>query len=66
MQFKINLSDMKLLISVVEDADLIVRLHESENAGEYFEKYYRPRHFGLFVVIFQRKPDPLFSTDCHA
>jgi len=38
MQFKINLSDIKLLISVVGDSDLIVRLHESENAGEYFEK----------------------------
>lgn len=38
MQFKINLSNVKLLISVVKDPDLIIKLHGFENAGEYFEK----------------------------
>lgn len=38
MQFKINLSDIKLLIEEVEDAALVKRLIEYEKDGQYFEK----------------------------
>lgn len=38
MQFKINISDIKILIEAIEDTALINKLLEYENAGQHFEK----------------------------